>query len=377
MADLDPRTARRTIEQAIVDQLSLAYQVRQPAVATVSALRAVTSASLPENVLRYCTASGKCFRWNRFSSSADDGASVIKPTDLDSSKPGRWLITTSTVTSGYAKGVRLYNGEGSDEAALDKLISSRPLFLVVFQKAENQNQSTFPGILYRYLCTFDIWALSSCLRPGVEGLEGSNVSAEASADPGVIAMIGDIKLSLAGSNLSITGVEFTVLGDEAEIANNQGQRTFIEKVTVTVHSTVQYPSTNDTTVGSFDINYRLAETPDGETATFASDYLTSGYTIPLGNGFTKTPASGTAYVGTTLVSSSPSAHTFSANKWTYRDLATDGTFTYSEIDPGFAEPSQANGTLRVGVTATDASGVALDRILCDSLIDYSLDNIVS
>jgi len=372
MADLDVRTARTTIETAIIDALSLAYQARLPAAATASALRALASTGLADRSLRVLTSNGFTYRFSRFSLATDDGNAVIKPTDVNVSKPGRWLKTASTVTSGYAKDVLLYAGESSEEEILDRLLGRRPAFLLVWTGSENKNNSTMPGVLYWYECRFDIWALSTNLRPGNEAIEGSGVAAETAADPGAIAMIGDAKLALAGSDLSTPGVANVWVGDEAPLINDLGQRVYVQKLSIKVLASLEYPDTSLTTFDSAQVTYQLASTPDGgEIGT--SNYLVSGYGVHVGTGFTKFPDAGSAYVGSTLVSSTPVAYTFPANKDTYRDLRVDGTFAYSVVNKYAAPPTQPANTLRVGVTQTNSTGVAVDKILCNSLVTYATD----
>lgn len=372
MADLSLRNARTTIERAIAQTLQYAVQVRHAAVASVAALRAVASASVPPDAIRYVTAAAYCYQFKRYQTGDDDGNATIKPTDITSGQ-GRWVKTTSVITSGYAKTVQLYNGEFSIEEVTERLLGQRPAIMVIWKGADHKISSMIPGSLYWYICDAEIWAMSSNLRPAQEVLEGSGIAAELSADPGVISIIGDIKSALAGSALGTTGVDRTEIYKESTVVSDLAQRVFIEKLAIKVFSTVQNPDTDSVTlpdVRAIEIQYRKAETPDGVGEIGTTNYITSGYTMPVGTGLTKTPDYGSAYISTTLVSSSPAAKTFTASKWTYRDLRPDGTYKYTETSANAPAPDVSQGMFRIGVTVTDASDVVWDRILAHSLIDF-------
>jgi phage gp37-like protein len=373
MAELTLRNARTSIERGIVRALANAYKVRQPAAATVAALRLLTSASIPHDTYRVVTASGVAYRWDRYSASADNGTSIIKPLDLLATKPGRWLSTGSEVSSGYLKQVEAYNGQGAIEDVCERLLGQKPSVLVVWTGANHKLESWNHGALWYYDCDFDIWVFASNLRDGFETEEGSSVSAELSADPGVNAVLGDIKTILAGSTYDLESVAYTDLGKETRIAEDQASRTALERLSITVRATLHNPDTDleeldDTFIV---VQHQLAETPENLRAGIGpDDYVVSGCAIPTGGSLTQTPDAGSAYVGSSLVSVVQTAHTFGATKHTYRDLAADGTYSYTEVDYYQTPPDPEDGTLRVGVTVTDGSSVTFDRILADSLIDY-------
>ena len=93
------------------------------------------------------------------------------------------------------------------------------------------------------------------------------------------------------------------------------------------------------------------------------NYIVGGYSIPLGAGLTKTPVPGQAVVGGVAVSSIPPAHTFVALTATYRELDQDGVLYYQQTAIGAPAPPVIFGCMRLGVTVTNATGVASDTYL--------------
>lgn len=374
MAELTLRNARTSIERGIVRAIANAYKVRAPAVATVAALRALPSAGIPHDTYRYVTSATVCYRWNRYSSATDDGINVLKPNDLVSGKPGRWLVTSSAIQTGYLKSVQAYNGAAAIEDVVEKLLGQSPSVLVVWTSGDHKIESQNPGALWWYLCNFDIWVIGSNLRDGFETEEGSDVPAEALADPGVNQILGDVKYVLAGADYDLESVSYTQLGQEMRIAEDQASRQALEKLSVQVHASIHKPDTDLVDFpdpGSLYVQYQEADTPEnlGERVG-PTDYIRTGCTMPTGSSLTQTPDAGTAYVGSTLITVTAGAKTFTANKFTYRDLKLDGTYTYTEVGPYGTPADPAVDTLRVGVTVTDGTNVIFDRILADSLIDY-------
>ncbi len=373
MAELTLRNARTEIQRGIVRAISNAYKVRLPAAATPAALRLLPSLPNVHDSYRVVTSLGKAFRWARYNTSTDNGTSIIKPADVAADKPGRWVITSSAITSGYLKTVQAYNGAEEIGDVAEQMIGQRPAVLVVWTQGDHKLQSQNPAALWWYLCSFDIYVFATNLRDLAETEEGSEVSAEASADPGINQILGDLKSVLAGADYSLESVSHTDLLTEERIDVDQGSRTAIEKLGIKVHATLYNPDDDLTTidVGSLYIQKQLAETPENLGAGIGpEDYVVSGGAIPLGESLTQTPDPVEAYVGSTLVSATPAAHTFTANSYTFRDLKADGTYRYTAQSPYAAAPSVASGELRIGITQTSSSGVVYDRITADSLIDY-------
>jgi phage gp37-like protein len=375
---LTPRTARTTIEKAIVSAISLALKYRYPQINDTADLRLLVSNATPHNALRFMVSKGVCYKFNRYTNNADDNDQYIKPTDVGSTKPGRWVKTNSKNEFGYLKTVEAYNGQSDIESVIEKLIGQRPSVLVVWTGADHKTRSVKPGALYWYECNFDIWAIGTNYRDQDEAEEGSEVLTEYAADPGVNQIIGDLKQTLAGINYGIEGVDRTELRDEQRIASDLAQRTALERLGITVYATLNIAddASDIITINSIAIQKQLADAPVIGGPIGPGNYILYGYRYNFPSGLTATMSPGSAYVGTNLISSSPAVHSFTPNKHTYRDLKLDGTFIYTTVDPYFV-PAQAPNTLRVGVTVTNASSITFDQLLASSLIDYGSPDIIS
>ena len=248
MADLTFKTCDTLIERAIFNKINRDLRRRLPPVATVALLRAqATKGSSSAGYARqdyeliYCAAKGVCYEWSTASSAADDGDLVIKPTDAGTT--GRWLKTTSTVQSGYLIAVRLYEGETTEAELFERLISQRPSVAIRWEGSDHVVKSQVAGALYRYESNFDIWAISSNLRGSAmsEAIVGSAVPAELTSDPGVNAIIGDVKKSLAGNDLSQAGIAYCEIGRQAPVYRSMSERRFVFSLAVQVRATVQNP----------------------------------------------------------------------------------------------------------------------------------------
>lgn len=375
---LSIRTAQRDIERAVVNALSYGVKERLTVVATVSALQALVSDQQADKSLRYVTAASLCYEWNRFSTTAHDGAATVRPNDRTASQPGRWLRTTSAVTSGYAKEVRMYQGPATISSILERNAGRVPALLVMWTGGTHRAAGPRPGGIYWYHCTFDVLAVSKCPRPDYASMEGSPVSSESDDDPGTIAMIGDVKVLLPGTDLGIDGISRVEIGDEDMVLEDLEGRTFIQKISIDVLASVQRTDQDSSAVELTEIALQGALADTGFEEDFDDEnYVVSGYAVALGAGLTKAPSTGSAYLAGTLVTSTPVANVFTASKDTYRDLNSDGSFTYIETDHDGEPAEPASNRLRVGVTRTDASGVIFDRYVGSVAIEFGPEDIVS
>lgn len=107
------------------------------------------------------------------------------------------------------------------------------------------------------------------------------------------------------------------------------------------------------------------------------NYLVAGLDVSVGTGFIKAPSDGTVVMGgVTMTITGIAVHAFTAQRTTYRDLKSDGTFAYLEayFDEEAFAPAVTDGALRIGLTKTDTTGVTEDRILVFHLYDMGPDN---
>jgi hypothetical protein len=248
LADLTFRTALTLTERAVFNAVNRALRKRLSPVADVAALRAaVTRGSgavgyqRSDHELVYVTSQAVCYEWSTASQAADDGDLVVKPTDAGTT--GRWLKTASAVQAGYLVDVRLYEGEKTEAELLDRLLGQRPSVAIRWESTENTPKSQVAGALYRSDVQFDLWAVSSNLRGGAlpEAVVGSDVAAEFAADPGVNAVVGDVKQALAGKTgeeLGQAGISYCEIGAEEPVYRSLAERRFVSSVKLVVHTTV-------------------------------------------------------------------------------------------------------------------------------------------
>ena len=273
MADLTFRTCTTLIERAVFNAVNRGLRKRQAVAADITALRGVgTRGASAAGYLRndydliYCTSKGVCYEWHTATTSADDGDLTIKP--LDAGTAGRWIKTDSTVQTGYLIGVRLYEGEVTEAELFDRLISQRPSVAIRWEAADHVPKSQTPGALYRYETDFDIWAVSSNLRGGMlpEAVVGSALAGEFAADPGVNAILGDVKKALAGKDLGQAGIAYCEIGRETPVYRSLSERRFVYSLMVRVHATVHNPDDEgeDVALDSLSDQYSLdGTTPYG------------------------------------------------------------------------------------------------------------------
>lgn len=268
-ANIVLRTARTQIEDGLISYILLALGFRYPPMADVTALRARSSSGLLDDALLFVTAKGFTYRWRPFETTADDGDQFIQPADVTAA--GRWIKTTSTVQTGYLRRVRLFDDSARDsETMLERLLGVTPSVMVSFQSAKHDPRSLQPGALYWYTADFTLLAVSENLRGGAQetGRRGSLVSSEAAVDPGTAAIMGDLKATLAGTNLGIVDVARCELGDERAVYIELATRRATEELDVTVTATLTNPDAPSllTQLGSpwtFSVQEELATTPDG------------------------------------------------------------------------------------------------------------------
>lgn len=366
------RTARTTIENAIIDTIWFALGRRQ-AVADLSALRALPSAALPLSVLRFVTAVGYAFVWRRYETTADDGATVIQPADVGAGKPGRWVKTTSTAPTGYLARCELFNDSGGDdEVLLQRLFGQVPAIVLTFQGAKHDPMSMQPGALYKYTADFTLAAISISERGDQDAArQGSPVASEAANDPGTSAMIGDAKQILAGEDLNIFDLMRVELGDERPISVALAERRAYEELDLVVTATVAKDDADVTPLAdpfAFNAQMRLADAPGG--TAYDPDNSVNGGRVPLGDGLTKTIPAFTAVIGGVTVAVPATPRTFGPSVATYRDLRADGTYLFLEAAVDAPAPAVSYGALRVGVTVTDSTGVREDALLCSALENF-------
>lgn len=368
MADLLITTANTQIEEALQSTILLALGKRIT-VATNTALKALASAALWEDQLVYSTAAGYTFRFNRYSTTADNGTTVLAPTDAPTA--GRWARTASTSSSGYLRDVALYEGEVSEDEIVKQLFGKVPSVLIVWVDDTYAPKSQVPGALYSYTARYEVWGISRNLRREQQAKTGSQIASESTKDPGAYRILGDLRSALAGSDLDQDGVDYVeILSASRVLASKVKDRQFIYKLDVEVRASIHNPESDLVALAdprAFDVYRQLADL-HGDEEYDADNYIVSGISIAtIAAGLTQSIASGSAIVDGDTETYAGQSKLFTASKDTYRDLKSDGTLRFTAVDNNADEPTVADGELRIGVTITDSTDVIEDRILAATL----------
>lgn len=419
--DLTLQNARTQIENALVNTLLLALGQRKWTVADIPSLRAVPTTSPVSaggsgesvrdiNDLAFVTVSGLTYQWSTSSTAPDDGVNVVQPTD-NPSLPGRWLITASTVSQGYLLRCVLFNSDIDDEAMVNWVFAQTPAILISFEHASHKARSKIAGALYNYNATFKVLVVAQTMRGLQAARQGSDVGTEAQINPGTASMMGDVKQQLAGNDISgyVNDVQWVELGDEIPVVQSIANRRFIEELEVTVYATLtridQQPVANSEPY-EFNVQEQLAGRPNqltpaqagspnrlypaplprpfgaplppspsgGDVPFDPNNYVSSGMSVGLGSGLTQKVGAGTVIIGGATLNTTSFNQAFAANSATYRDLSPAGNYTFIQATIGSAPPPVTPGSLRIGVTITDASSVVLDVFLCDVLLNFGPAN---
>lgn len=396
MTYLDVRTAVTTVERALVEALSLAYQIRHEAAADLAELKGViskggSSNAIPNRALRYVQSEGVVYRWMTYSSNAEALPYVVLPADRAETSKGRWERQTSSVTvgpnyfrpvhrerTGYARLVQLWQGSEAEEG-LNRIFGQSPAFTVRWtgdQLTTKGNQRA----LYEANLPFEVWCYARNYRQDWEALEGSPVASEAAVEPGLWRMMGDVRYLLAGTDLGLApGIRYIDIQGQGQILHeDEAERRFVGIVPITVRAAYSIPDEDLAPLGevwiqgqSVGMGYHiLADQSLRARTTFdPANYVALGYQIFPSAGLSAAPTAGVAYLANQVVSSIPPPHTFTANMDTYRYLAPSGLMVYLEVAVDGPVPPVPAGHMLIGMTRTDGAGVINDALLCSYAMD--------
>lgn len=379
------------IEDALLRMINFALRKGLPDAADPAELRArpsITGGS-PErfdlDMVRVVSL-GKRFYWWQFSTAADNGTTVIKPNDAGAT--GRWLIVESPlryagvllpdITDGILQAVILHNGDFDEKVLKERIFSRAPCVAIHFDQEKHKAKSQVPGALYDYRVSFEIWSVARCYRDRFEAAIGSPIPAELAADPGVMRIHGMVKKLLAGTTLGLegtsstdySGISHTEIGDGRLERAELAERTFVMSLGLEVRGSLANPDEPFELVAVERIDIQRTQSSVGPTGELdVNNCVTLGLDVPLGIGFAKTIAAGTALIDGVLATAIGTLKTFTASVRTFRDLAPDGTWTFVEApDDGSDAPAVTAGSMRIGVTTTDAAGVIWDQFIASTYI---------
>jgi len=393
---LEPETAAAIIERGLARFLALANQKRlkEPTsgeawTATPDALRVFRRKALYDNQLRFVRSVGRVYRFDAYELAADDGVSVIAPSDAGAAA-GRWLregATSAQLTSkhegirdaalrlerwavqrtGFTDLVRIYEGQ-YDDLAIAELFARKPCYVVAPSGSSRDPRSLVPGTYYLKSFRFRIWGVSQSLRRGPAGLLGLAVGIDKD-DPGLDYVMGKIERTLAGSTLGIAGVNRTEIGDEEIVAHDLANRVFCNALEVTVTATLHLPDEDLTVLRAVRTTTQLAAPAAGEDSLDLSNYVADGCHPDRTGPLLTTIRGGLAYVNGALVQAVPQTLTLPPLSDSYRDLLPTGAFVVQSVAAGDPAPPLPARALRIGVTKTDATAVVSDEFLCSTLFN--------
>jgi len=214
--------------------------------------------------------------------------------------------------------------------------------------------------LYRVELGYAVMVFARDLRGAPQSILSTEAGAESPAY--IIGQLRKVLAGMTGDALGLEGVDRIEIGDSALVQEGEAERAHVYSAELRVLCYVTNP--DEDLVGLvIDAQPELTDAP-GRFDTL--NYVAQGYyiAVPVPASLTAQLAAGVATIAGSAVASSPAAHTFTASRDTYCDLAADGSVTYSPVHLAHAAPSQADGTLRLGIVRTDAAGVTGWRTLC-------------
>lgn len=394
---LDVRVAQVSLENALRDAVWLALGKRLPAVPSVAALRAVatagaTSTAMDDDDLINVVSGGvvvAAYRWSTVSAAADDGAAVIKPTDV--SAAGRWLAWTSPLRvelvpggnsaflhellSGVLERVVVLDKDADKDEMTELLLGAVPSVGIDARGDDPADQTQDTGWKWDVDFDFTLYAVTKNLRGQRQAALGSDAPGD--SDPGAYQVDGLIWSLLGGTQLYsvLDAVKNVRVGRGANWQSDLAQRRVIRSREYTVRATVENPPApnDDGPVQAISAQFQLAGAGE-QAAVDVGNYVESGIVTALGVGLSKTVSAGVAKIAGADVAYAGELHTFSASADTYRDLSAAGAMTFVEVPNGAEEPAATAGCLRVGVTVTDGAGnVQSDRYVAASAVDFGPD----
>lgn len=383
------------VEKALVDTLRLAFLQRQ-ALPDVPALKALDISAGADGALVYVQDQGRVYVLDLYSTAAEALPLIAAPTTPPSRyQTARWVRSASTVNygpnqlaplnarqAGFMKMVDLFAGRGGTDQGMLAVMASTPALLLLFTGDDLRPQSCgYPGSLYENTLSYQVWAFSGCYRGAPWALWGTPVAQDAALDPGVHAIVGQVRHVLAGLSgsdpdaprgyLGLQGVAWVEVGGAEVLSEDEDQRLFVTSLEIRVKTRFYCPDESTTAIPPATVRIEERLAASGRAKTFdRANYIAQGYLVEVGPGLTRTLGPGVAVVGGTPVASTPGAHTFGARRDIYRDLKPDGTLVWTETLVGYPEPPAVAGALRVGVTTTDSSAVIGDRLLCSASVAF-------
>ena len=364
---------RPLVESALTQVLRLAF-LKRGTVANLAALAALSEGNFSDLDLVYVTDQARVYQLARESGAAASSPDVIAPAVPRSDFPrARWLRVTSAATygpnagaplhsraAGILNAVALYAGEGGSEAQEAACMAARPsLFLDEDGETMGALSAGYPGSLYRVEMQFNLMVFTSDLRGAPSSILSTEAGSESPAY--IIGQLRKVLAGISGDALGLEGLDRLEIGDSRLVSEDAAARFYEYGAVLTA---ICYVTNPDEDLSALYIDAQ-PELTDALGRFDVLNFVAQGYYVPLDPAsLTATMVSGVATIAGSAVASSPAAHTFTASRDTYVDLASDGSVTYIPVYTDHAAPSQTDGTLRLGVVRTNAAGVTGWLTLC-------------
>lgn len=385
---LDVRVAQTTLENTLKDTVLFALRHRLPAVATVAALRAFPTAGATgtmrdDDELINVVVGGvvsAAYRWNTTSLAADDGASVVKPTDVTGA--GRWLRWTSALRLAPVVGGPSYYlhelldgplervivlDKAADKNEMTELLNSNPPAVAIDSHGDDPDDYTqVTGHRYNTRFQFTVYVVSENLRDQRQAAQGSAISGDTAL--GANSIDGLIWSLLGGTQLHavVDGIRNIEVGHGGNWVSELAQRRVIRSREYDVLATVENPPASNDAGAAQEVDTQQRMTDLGTNDAFdATNYIVDGIDVSVGAGFVRTVRAGTATIAGNTVAFAGELKNFAANSDIYRDLLPNGTMTYVVVGLEQEEPAVTATALRIGKTRTDGSGVVDDAITAE------------
>ena len=360
---------RQLVETELTQVLRLAF-LRRGTVADLAALAALDVTRYSDADLVYVTSESRVYQLSQLSGAAASSPTVIAPSTASTKHPrARWLRVTSNATygpnagaplharsTGLLRAVALYAGEGGAAAQLAACMAAMPALMLDQDGEQMQPLSAgYPGSLYRVELRYAAMVFCADLRGAPESVTSDTSPAY------IIGQLRKVVAGMDGAALGLEGVDRIEIGDAQLVEEDETERRYVYSAELRAVCFVTNP---DEDLQALVIDAQ-PETTDAPGRFDVLNFVARGYYVPLDPAsLTAQLVSGVATIAGASVASSPASHTFGASRDTYCDLASDGTVTYSEVYPDHAAPTQAAGTLRLGMVRTDAAGVVSWQTLC-------------
>lgn len=393
----DSRTVQTILENLLRDSILYALGTRLPQVATVAALRAVstmgasnTPSRLDDDLITVAGTPLKAFRWNTYSNASDDGTNVIRPSDVPTGNRGRWIKWTSVLRFAQTIGddaVTLDQNESGHAVrviALDKSLSVDELInllagqvpAIVIESVDDDPDEATQNVGQTYLAdyNFNVHCIVENLRDRREAAQGSEVTSDNTL--GANTLDGLVQALICGTRLypviegTTDGIRTVQKGRGYNWISDYAQGRVIRSRSYTVRVSEEIPAyESDTAVVNLAV-FQAQLVGAGEDGFDVNNYLASGCAFVIGGALSQALSAGAAVIDGEEVAYAGEAVTLPAYSDTYYDLSTEGDMTLTSVTAGGSTPAVAADSMRIGRVTTNGLVVVGVELLVTTIENY-------